>query len=359
VDQVGLLCPLTGRYAELGNAFHEAARLAVQAANLELGREFKLVVEDTGGDPVSGALSARRLCVDRGVIALFGELLSDPTTAAAVVAEQYGVPLVSPTATNDRIWEIGDIVFQTNLTGLYEPRLLARLACTVLLKSSFAILCPDEPEGHRHADAFRAEVERLGGRVVAEATFPPQAIDFQDAVLAVRQHRPEVLFVPASVEQMALLGPQLDYHRTGALVMGLSTWNSPLLAERAGTALEGAIFPDDYPLYPAAWDEAFAAAWDAGAYPPEAGELALRSYQAMRMLLDTLASSGARTRADLALALRRRLSREEWDVSGPESFGSTVRVLREQVITPFPAAMFAAGWTAGEAAPAASTDGAR
>jgi hypothetical protein len=141
--------------------------------------------------------------------------------------------------------------------------------------------------------------------------------------------------------------------------MGLSTWNSPLLAERAGTALEGAIFPDDYPLYPAAWDEAFAAAWDAGAYPPEAGELALRSYQAMRMLLDTLASSGARTRADLALALRRRLSREEWDVSGPESFGSTVRVLREQVITPFPAAMFAAGWTAGEAAPAASTDGAR
>jgi ABC-type branched-subunit amino acid transport system substrate-binding protein len=275
--------------------------------------------------------------------------------------------LVSPTATNDRIWEIGDIVFQTNLTGLYEPRLLARLACTVLLKSSFAILCPDDPEGHLHADAFRAEVERLGGRVVTEATFPPQTIDFQEAVLAVRERRPEVLFVPASVEQMILLGPQLDYHRTGALVMGLSTWNSALLVERAGTALEGAIFPDDYPLYPAAWDDAFATAWDAGAYSPEAGKLAMHSYQAMRMLLDTMASSGARTRADLALALRRRLSREELDVSGPESFSSTVRVLREQAITPFPAAMFAAGWTAGDGTPvagpnaatAAPTDGAR
>jgi len=352
VDQVGLLCPLTGRYAELGNAFHEAARLAVQAANLELDRAFTLVVEDTGGDPVSGALAARRLCVDRGVIALFGELLSDPTTAVAVVAEQHGAPLVSPTATNDRIWEIGGNVFQTNLTGLYEPRLLARLANNVLLKSTFAILYPDEPEGRRHADAFRTEVERLGGRVVAEEAFPPEAVDFQDAVLAVRKRRPEVVFVPASVEQMFQLGPQLDYHRSGALVMGLSTWNSALLTERAGVALEGAIFPDDYPLYPAHWVEAFGAAWDANAYPPEADELALRSYQAMRMLLDTLASSGARTRDDLTAALRRRLSREELDVSGPESFGVTVRVLREQEIRPFPAEMFGDGWNVGNGASA-------
>jgi ABC-type branched-subunit amino acid transport system substrate-binding protein len=279
------------------------------------------------------------------------------------VAEQYGTPLVSPTATNDRIWEIGDNVFQTNLTGLYEPRLLARLACTVLLKSSFAILCPDNPEGRRQADAFRAEVERMGGRIVADVSFAPEAIDFQSAVLEVRKQRPEVVFVPASVEQMILLGPQLDYHRAGALVMGPSTWNSALLAERAGVALEGAIFPDDYPLYPAAWTDAFAASWDAGAYPNEAGELAQRSYLAMRMLLDTMAASGARTRSDLVGALHRRLSREELDVSGPESFRDTVRVMRGQKIEPFPAAMFTAGWAAGAMAPEAvapaPTDGSR
>jgi len=160
------------------------------------------------------------------------------------------------------------------------------------------------------------------------------------------------VFVPASVEQMFQLGPQLDYHRSGALVMGLSTWNSALLTERAGVALEGAIFPDDYPLYPAHWVEAFGAAWDANAYPPEADELALRSYQAMRRLLDTLASSGARTRDDLTAALRRRLSREELDVSGPESFGVTVRVLREQEIRPFPAEMFGDGWNVGNGASA-------
>jgi hypothetical protein len=145
--------------------------------------------------------------------------------------------------------------------------------------------------------------------------------------------------------------------------MGLSTWNSALLAERAGASLEGAIFPNDYPLYPADWADAFAASWDFAAYPTEANELAQRSYLAMRMLLDTMASSGARTRADLIVALHRRLSREELDVSGPESFRGTVRVMREQKIEPFPAAMFAAGWTAGavapEAAPSVPTDGSR
>jgi len=76
-----------------------------------------------------------------------------------------------------------------------------------------------------------------------------------------------------------------------------------------------------------------------------------------------MASSGARTRADLIVALRRRLTREDLDVSGPESFRGTVRVMRGQKIEPFPAAMFAAGWTAGavtpEAMPSAPRDGSR
>lgn len=356
-SQVGVLCPQSGQYAVLGAAFLDAARLAVAAANAQGGREYTLVVEDTAGDPVAAALAARRLCAGRGTIALFGDLLSDPTTAAAVVAGQFGAPLVSPTATNDRIWEVGPGVFQTNLTGLYEPRLLARLAGTVLLKSTYAVLAPDEPEGRRHADAFRAEVERLGGTVVAEVTFDPAATDFQATLQAVRKARPEVVFVPAGPDLMTLLAPQLDLLGTGALVLGLSSWNSPALLERVGASLEGAVFAHDYPLYPAAWQEAFAAAWQPDPAHPEANELALRTYQSMRMLLDTMQDSGARTRATLVEALRRRLSREELDVSGPESFAGTVRVVRDGQAVPFPAALFAAGWAAGQATPAPAAGG--
>lgn len=352
LDAVGVLCPLSGRYAELGGAFREAARLAAQDANREHDRAFTLVVEDTGGDPVATALAARRLCADRGVVALFGEMLSDPTTAAAVVAGQYGTALVSPTATNERIWQIDDGVFQTNLTGVYEPRLLARLACTQLLKSSFAILNPDEPEGQRHADAFAAEVERLGGRIVARQTFPPQATDFREAVLAIRRSRPEVVFVPASPQQMVLLGPQFEFNGLGALVLGLSSWNDPRLAEHGGAALEGAVFPADFAQHPPEWAAAFAVAWPRGKYPPEADELALRTYQGMRMLLDTLAGSGARTRGGLVESLRRRLAREEPDSGTEPSHADVLRIMRDRRILPFPAELFRTEWTpAGNAAP--------
>ena len=351
-DRIGVLCPLTGRYADLGGAVVEAARQGAAAAGAERGQEVELVVEDTAGDPVAGALAARRLCVDQGVIALFGDLLSDPTTAAAVVAGQFDAPLVSPTATNDRIWEIGPQVFQTNLTGLYEPRLLARLARTVLLKESFAVLYPDEPEGRRHAEAFAAAVTALGGRVVAQQPFAPEAVDFQAPIAAVRAARPKAVFVPATVAQMVLLGPQLAFERTGALVLGLSTWNSPRLAAEAGAALEGAIFPADHPLFPPAWGEAFAAGWpEAAPGQVETRELARQAYEAMRMLADTLLASGARTREGLADALRQRLSREELDASGPDTFTASVRVMRDQQTVPFPAALYAAGWR-GQATPA-------
>lgn len=336
--QVGVLCPLQGAYAELGGAFAEAARLAAAHANADLDRNFSLVFEDTGGDPVAGALAARRLCVERGSIALFGDLLSDPTAAAAVVAAQYAAPLVSPTATNDRLWELGPAVFQTNLPGMYEPRLLAAVSVSVLLKRDVAVLLPDEADGRRLADAFVAEVERLGGRIVARVAFAAGG-DLQAAWREVLASRPEAVYVPAGAAQAAALAAALPQGGAGALLLGTSAWNDPGLLEAAGGALEGAVIPDDAPLYPAAWTRAFNESWKGGARGAEADQLALQAYRSLRLVLETLAASGARTRGELAAALRRRLSREDLASEGPVSLVAAARVVRERATQPFPAAL--------------------
>jgi len=349
-DRVGVLVPLTGRYAVLGNAFYEAAQLATTAANLEFGTEFGLQLEDTGADPVVAALAARKLCTDDGSIAVLGGLLSGPTAATAVVCDMYGVPLVSPTATNDNIWELGPAVFQTNVTGLYEVRLLAQLATSILLKHRFAILHPDTPEGRRHALVFTTEIESRGGEIVASASFPPQGTDFKDPILAVRKARPEVIFAPATVDQMVQLGPQLDFYRAGSLVLGLSNWNSNKLRDQSGSVLERAVFPDDLVLFPSRWEDEFNRVWNTDTYPPEASALALKAYQSTRMLLDTLVQSGADTRRNLATALNRRLSNQDLDLVGPGSFGPTMRMFRSQRIVPFPADLFADGWRLNEGA---------
>ncbi|MEN8007772.1 MAG: ABC transporter substrate-binding protein [Candidatus Krumholzibacteriota bacterium] len=357
-NQVGVVCPLTGRYALLGNAFYDAALLALEVTNDELGTAFELKVEDSEGDPVAGALAARRLCAQEGSIALLGALMSGPTATVALVADLWKVPLVSPTATNERIWELGGGIFQTNLTGLYETRLLASLATTVMLKKRFGLLYPDTPEGRGYAEVFRKEVEGWGGQIVAQAAFPAQTTDFKDPILALRRERPEVLFVPASVDQMVLLGPQLDFYHAGSLIMGLSNWNSEKLLEKSGALLERAVFPNDLALFPDHWTSEFRSRWNDENYPREATALALKSYQATRMLLDTMAGSEAASRLQLTHALRNRLANRDFDSEGPESFAGTVRMFRDQNIVPFPGGRFAEAWQLTEGAVADSASAA-
>ena len=348
--QVGIICPLTGRFALLGNAFYDAALLALDVTNAELETAFELKVEDSEGDPVAGALAARRLCREEGSIALVGALMSDPTATAALVADLWEVPLISPTATNERIWELGEGIFQTNLTGLYETRLLASLATTVMLKKRFGLLYPDTPEGRGYADVFRAEVEGWGGQIVARVPFPAHTTDFKDPILEIRRERPEVIFVPASVDQMVLLGPQLDFYRAGSLIMGLSNWNSEKLREKSGSLLERAVFPNDLALFPERWTAEFRSHWNDDNYPREATALALKSYQATRMLLDTMAKSGATSRLQLTHALRNRLASRDFDSEGPESYSRTVRMFSDQAIVPFPGGRFAEAWQLTEGA---------
>jgi ABC-type branched-subunit amino acid transport system substrate-binding protein len=354
VDHIGVLVPFTGRYAVLGNAFFEATMLAVKQSNQEFGTSIVLRPEDTAADPVTAALAARKLCAEDGCLAVLGALLSAPTAAAAVVCDAYGTPLLSPTATYDNIWQLGPGIFQTNITGLYEVRLLAQLATSILLKERFGIIYPDTPEGLQNAQVFTAEIEARGGQVVATAAFAAQSTDFRTTILEVRKQRPEVLFVPASVDQMVQLGPQLDFYRAGSLVLGLSNWNSDKLRGASGSVLERAVFPDDLVLFPVQWEEEFNQNWNPATYPPEATAQALKAYQATRMLLDTMAQSGAVTRQELTEALTRRLANRDLAVEGPDSFAATMRMFRNEQIVPFPAGIFAAGWQQDEAAAADS-----
>ena len=105
-----------------------------------------------------------------------------------------------------------------------------------------------------------------------------------------------MIFTPATVDQMVLLGPQLDFYRAGALVMGLSAWNSEKLLERAGTVLERAVFPSDLALFPEHWTDEFNAAWQGENYPREATILAQRVLSGHA---DVAGYSTAKRRSDL------------------------------------------------------------
>ncbi|MBT7311348.1 ABC transporter substrate-binding protein, partial [bacterium] len=334
--RIAVLCPTTGKYTVLGNAFYDGAKLARQKAEEKGWRQYNLSVHDTGGDPVLATLEIRELLNNDNPIAVIGGLLSGTTASVAIVSDQYGVPLISPTATNDRINEIGPMVFQPNLTGMFESRLLARVAVDLLLKTRIAILHPDNPEGLRRVQAFADEVKNLGGEIVASVSYGANVTDFRNEMDQISEKMPQVIFVPASVDEMMMIGPQLDFYRTGALVLGPSQWNSVKLASEIGNVLERALFPSDTALYLGEWVTDFEDSFERGDLPMEAIIVAKKAYLATMLVLDSIGEGGFSEPGELATDLQNRLNNRldmEMDV---DTIESSLRMFAGGEIVKFP-----------------------
>jgi branched-chain amino acid transport system substrate-binding protein len=337
-DRIGLLCPLTGEYAALGQAMYNGALLALEEHNRSSEDDLKLVALDTRGDGVQAVLSARSLIDEDGVLAIVGALLSPTTIAAAVVCQSQRVALISPTATQENISSIGDEIFQTNLTRASETRLLARVTVRRLLRRRLAILYPDTDEGRNAANIFSAEAERLGARIVASEPYQSGLTDFKAPIERIRDKGPEALFVPAGPSEMRLIAPQLTFYQLEVQLLGLSTWNRPRLAEGAGDVLEGAIFPSETALMAPGESDRFQTLWKRRFHDDEVNPFALKTYFATRRLLDAI-HGGARTRRAVSEELGQNLVPSD-RTRTLASTESALRMLENGKVVPFPSGVF-------------------
>ena len=349
--RIGLLAPLSGRYQIYGEAFREGARLAVSRYNAERSTVFSLIEADTRGEPVQAALAARRLIQEARVSALIGEVLSNPTVAAAVEANARGVPLLSPAATAEDIQAVGDWVFQNRISSEAQALALARVAITELLGARLAVLYPKQGDGEQLARLFEETIDALGGEIVASVAYEVGATDFGDVLDEIRIAQPELLFLPGEVEQLILLVPQLAFYGIDALLLGNDAWNSSRLARQGGPGLEGAVFPSDLllkrdrTLY-RDFQRLYEARFASGVRP-----VAARGFLGTMLLLEIL-GEGSQTPAAIRDALAERTAAHGDARARREALAEqvTLMTLQSGEILPFvPGAL----WRPAGAAPAA------
>jgi branched-chain amino acid transport system substrate-binding protein len=336
-EQIGILCPLTGEYAALGQAMYDGGILALEEHSRATGDDLRLISLDTQGDGVRAVQAARRLIDEEGVLAIVGALLSPTTIAVATLCEERGVPLVSPTATQETISELGRHVFQTNLTGDLEIRLVAQVGVNVLLKRRYAILYPRTEEGTRAADLFAEQVEGLGARVVASEGFERGVTDFKDIIERIRSAGPEALFIPAPPSEMRLIAPQLTFYDLETQLLGPSSWNNSLLGREVGEYLDRAIFPTDMALIPEAERARFEELWQRRYPSTSSSPFALKTYFAVRSVLEAI-HEGIRSREDLQAYLEQQLS--FGGETGARLGMEKLRMLEDGQAEAFPVALF-------------------
>ena len=240
--KIGLIAPLTGKYSTYGKAVKAGVELALEGYNKDAREKAELRDMDSQGDPIEALKAARTLIEREGVVALIGDAVSMPTIAAAAVADAEKTPLISPTATEERISTIGPYIFQLNVGQENQATILANYAIKTRRLFEIAILEPSEPKALELGKAFSDEVLRLGGTIMSTEKYPPGTTDFKAYVARLKRTSPQAVFVPGTPDEVLMIAPQFAFHDMAVALLGTEGFNSQKVLDMGGEAVEGAVF---------------------------------------------------------------------------------------------------------------------
>lgn len=253
--RVGLLVPLSGPAAAVGEALSNAAQMA--AFDAADGR-FVLQPYDTGGS-AAGAAQAAQQALSQGAQLLLGPLFAGSTHAVAPIAAGAGVNVVAfttdPSAAGGNVHVMGflvrDQVDRVVSLAMSEGR------------TRFGALTPAEPYGEVATQALREQVAARGGQLVAVQTYAPDNPDLRQPARAMSGA--DAVLMPDTGDGLraaanGLAYVDIDSRRTR--YMGTMLWDDPGLWRES--ALAAGIFPapsrDGLHRFEARYQDAFGTA---------------------------------------------------------------------------------------------------
>jgi ABC-type branched-subunit amino acid transport system substrate-binding protein len=172
--RVGLLVPLSGPAAPVGQALLNAAEMAL----FDIGDEhFVLQVYDSQGT-AEGAAKAVQTAISHGVQLILGPLFSAEAKAAAPAAAAAGINMITfstdPSIASPHVFILGFLVQE-------QVRQIVAYARDQGL-SRFAVLAPNSAYGQAVIEAFNRYVPQRGGKVAQVALYDPNGKDLAEVV---------------------------------------------------------------------------------------------------------------------------------------------------------------------------------
>lgn len=242
---IGMVVPLSGPIAGLGNAMKNSAEMAQQEINAaQLGSaRIQFVIEDSAGTPEVAVAAFEKLIAEGEVVAILGPATSASAAAAFPIAQEAGMVTISPVAGAAGLSEIGDFVFQGNLTtDVVVPGGVA-LTQAALGYTSAAILV-DELDLFSQS-ALEILVESFadnGVAVVATEAFQTGDTDFATQFERLLAADPDTIFIaslPAEAAAILINAREVGVPTEISFIVPLALSNAEVA--QAGEAAEGAI----------------------------------------------------------------------------------------------------------------------
>jgi len=247
---IGEYGSLTGPQATFGQSTHNGIMMAIDAVNAAggiHGRKIKVLTEDDQSKQEEAANAVTKLISQNNVLAILGEVGSSNSLAAAPICQANKVPMVTPSSTNPKVTTIGDYIFRICFTDNDVGSNMARYVVEQMHVKRAAILTDVKTD---YSTGLTATIEKtftsLGGQIVGRASYSNGDSDFRSQLTAIKQTKPEVIFLPGYYTDVGQIAIQArDLGMTQPFVGG-DGWESPKLVEIGGKALEGSIYANHY-----------------------------------------------------------------------------------------------------------------
>ncbi len=237
--KVGLILPLsgTGSTAVVAQSMRNAADMALAEFP---GADIQLLIKDDGGS-APGAQQAAQQVLDEGAEIILGPPFGLTVGPVGQLARSRNVPVIA-FSTDANVAARGVYL----LSFLPESDVDRIVSYAVGQgRRSFAALIPDNAYGAVVEAAFKQQVARRGGRIVAIERFPLDKSQIQGPARNVAQAaaRADAIFIPESAEGtttavQTLIASGIDTKRVQLLGTGL--WEDPQIFN--DPQLEGAWY---------------------------------------------------------------------------------------------------------------------
>jgi len=250
---IGHFASMTGAQATFGQSTDNGIRLAIAERNAAIdagtlkGRKIELKTLDDAGKPQEAGTAVTRLITQDKAVAILGEVASGLSLAGGQVAQQYGVPMISPSSTNPAVTQIGDMIFRVCFLDEFQGKVVAKFAVEELKATKVAILFDQgQPYSKGLADFFESALKAAGGTVVTRQAFDSNNPDLSAQLSSIKQANPQAVFLSAYYTEAANIIGQARKLGIDVPFLGGDGWDSDKLEEIGGDAVQGSFYSNHY-----------------------------------------------------------------------------------------------------------------
>lgn len=297
--KVGLLLPLSGDSAPVGNAMLDAAMLALSdeymsVPSSQIKSQIILIPKDTGLSANSAAAAARDAIKD-GATFIVGPLFSQAVTAMKPLVKEKNIPVIS--------FSNNKVVAEPNVYtfGYLPEQQVTRIGeyAYLLNFQRAALLAPNDAYGQKVRDELSTLYSKKGGTVSPAELFAPSQANIEAAVSRLMaaynntadDRKFQALFIADNGYNMRNIINALgknNFDFTKIKLFGTGLWDDPELGNIK--QLQGAVFPGAPADNFAVFERRFNAAYG---YKPT--RLTSLSYDAVSLLARLSMGSNAPT----------------------------------------------------------------